>query len=139
MSVGHAPTTSALLIALRSTGFPVGEHEAPVPTPTDKPYAILYVIGGGFAFGPPLVDHTQNAGLVYQVTTIGQRRDQVEKCADRMRQAVLGRSGTGAYSTAITPVGLKVIDRDLDSFAGLDKVDEIWSSSERYRLTVTPA
>lgn len=139
MSVAHAPITSALLAALRSTGFDVGEHEAPVPTPADKPYGILYVIPGGFAFGPPLVDHTQNAGLVYQVSTIGQRRDQVEKCADRMRAAVLSRTGAGAYVTAITPAGLKVIDRDLDSFGGLDKVDDVWTSSERYRLTVTPA
>lgn len=139
MSVPHEPVTAAVLAALRTTGLEVGDHEAPIPTPTDEPYGILYLIPGGSTWGPPMVDHTESAALVYQSTTVGQRRDQVEKCADRFRTAVLGRTSTGAYSTAITPAGLVVIDRDLDSFGGVDQADEVVTLTERWRLTVTPA
>lgn len=138
MTSAHEPVTSALLAALQGSGFAVGDHEAPVPTPDDRPYAILYAIPGGGTWGPPLVDHTESAQLVFQVNSIGQRRDQVQKLADRLRHLVLGRTGTGGYATALAPAGLAVIDRDLDSHSGVEKSDEVWTSIERYRLTVTP-
>lgn len=139
MSAAHAPVTAALLAALQSSGFSIGDHEAPVPTPDDEPYAILYAIPGGASWGPPLTDHTRSAGLVYQVTSIGQRRDQVEMLADVLREVVLGRTGEGSYATAISPVGLVVAYRDLDADGGVDKDGLVWSSAERYQLTVTPA
>lgn len=141
MSADRAPLTAALLVALRSTGFSVGDHEAPVPPPTDKPYAILYAIPGGGAWGPPLFDHTQGGIAVYQATYVGQRRDQVETLRDRLRRVVLGRTATGTYLTAISPAGLAVIDRDLDADAGVssDAGHLLWTAVDRYRLTTTPA
>lgn len=137
MSVSQEPVTAALLVALATSGLAGGDHEAPVPTPTDEPYWLLEYLWST-TWGPPLVDHNESAVVVYQVTSVGQRRDQVERCRDRLRQTILGRTPTGAYLTAIAPAGLAVIDRDHDSSAPVDIVDTVVTASERYRLTVTP-
>ena len=139
MSSPHEPVTSALLAALRTSGFAIGDHEAPVPVPDDEPYSILDHIPGGWAWGAALVDHTAGAALVYQTSTIGQRRDQAQALDDRLRELVLGRTAGGAYVTPITPVGLVVVDRDLDAFGGVDVEKEVVTVTSRYRLTVTPA
>ncbi|MGI8426217.1 MAG: hypothetical protein ACR2M4_06395 [Actinomycetota bacterium] len=139
--------TANLRTALATaTGRPIGNHVAPDPpagaNSPSVPYGILYAVGGGGFGGPEFASPTADAAVVYQVTSIGIRPDQVEWLADRVRKTILGRDVNGAFVTAITaPTGYVLGDRWPDAGAGpIDPGDNsLYSLAERYVFWLTPA
>ncbi len=136
--------TSALLTMLAAgTGKPVGDHKAPLATA--PPYSVLYSIPGGGFWGAALVGPDADADFVYQVDSVGLKRNQAEWLADRVRRSVLARSSSGAFQVTITPpAGLKVADRLPDGGPGGVQVagvppHEVFSVAERFVLRVVPA
>lgn len=139
----RAPLTAAVLAALRAMGeWQVGDGVAPrapdgSPTPP-TPYLILYSIDGGGFTGPEWHDPHADATFVYQVTAVGERRDQVETLMDRARARLVGRGTDGSYLVALEPSGCVVGDRSIDSVGGVDREGLVFSSVERFAFTVTP-
>lgn len=141
----RAPVTAAVLVTLRAMGsWQVGDGAAPAPTAgqalATTPYLILYSIDGGGFSGPEWNAPHADATLVYQVTVVGERRDQVEMLADKVRARILGRGSNGAFLATITPTGAVVMDRDSDGGpGGVDHDGTVFTFAERFALTVTPA
>lgn len=126
-----------------ATGKPCGDAKAPLDVA--PPYAVVHTISGGGYWGPGLVAPEDSADWVYQIDAVGDRRDQAEWLADKIRLTVLGRDAAGAFLTAISePSGLRIIDRRSDGGAGGVEVEgtpphEVYTASERYVVSVTPA
>ncbi|MEU0839482.1 hypothetical protein ABZ370_08425 [Streptomyces sp. NPDC005962] len=142
------PVTRALAALLEhTTGRPcgVGEHPrvqqksgwdtAPVP------YMILDSLPAEFA-GPPLWDWHADAAWAYQITSVGERADQVEWLADRVRAGVVGRTDGGWAQDLAVPEA-RVIDRELTYDAGgepsVSAAGVIVSYVQRVTITVTSA
>ncbi|WP_406349586.1 hypothetical protein OHB10_32200 [Streptomyces sp. NBC_01597] len=142
------PVTRALAALLEhATGRPCGIGELPrvqgksgwVPAPV--PYTILDSLPAEFG-GPPLWDWHADAAWSYQITSVGERGDQVEWLADRVRAGVVGRTD-GHWSHDLHVPEARVIDRELTYDAGGDPsvsvAGAIVSYVQRFTITVTPA
>ena len=141
-------TNSLLAMLTAGTGRPVGDHKAPpppAPPAVYHPYSVLYSIPGGGFLGAALVAPDADADFVYQVDSVGVRRDQTEWLADRVRRSMLARTASGAFQVSLlSPAGLKIADRLPDGGAGGVQVDgtpphEVFSIAERFVLRVVPA
>jgi hypothetical protein len=117
------PVTRALAALVeQTTGRPCGIGELPRVQgksgwePAAVPYTILDSLLAEFT-GPPLWDWHADAAWSYQVTSVGQRADQVEWLADRVRAGLVGRDGDGWTHDLRIPQ-LRVIDRELTYDAG---------------------
>ena len=136
-------TTALLSMLAAGTGKPVGDHKAPLST--EPPYCVLYSIPGGGYWGAALVGPEADADFVYQVDSVGLKRNQTEWLADRVRRSMLARTSSGAFQVTINPpLGLKVADRVPDGGPGGVQVDgdpphEVFSVAERFVLRVVPA
>lgn len=109
----------------------------PPDTPAN-PYWILYPLPGGGHTGP--AQHAEaDATFVYQVTVVGERADQIEGGADRVRAAMLGRGTDGVPRLLGVTLGtVRVMDVEMASFGGVDDVQsDTGSSAEVYALSVT--
>ncbi|MDX3224562.1 hypothetical protein [Streptomyces sp. ME19-01-6] len=149
MSTARLPVTRELaaLIA-KITGCPCGIGELPRVRrqagewkPASVPYTILDSLPGDFS-GPPLWDRHADAAWSYQVTSVGERADQVQWLADRVRAGIVGRADDGwAYDVRLPEA--RVIDRQLDYDAAGDQsvsaAGVIVSYVQRFTITVTPA
>ncbi|WP_405803409.1 hypothetical protein [Streptomyces sp. NBC_01187] len=149
MTAARLPVTRTLaeLIA-ESTGRPCGTGELPrIQTPSGEwepacaPYTILDSLPGEFT-GPPLSDWHADAAWSYQVTSVGERADQVEWLADRVRRGIVGRAnGQWAYDLLVPEA--RVIDRELTYDAAgepsVSAAGAIVSYVQRFTITVTPS
>ncbi|MDN0193917.1 hypothetical protein [Streptomyces sp. S.PNR 29] len=148
MSAPRLPVTRALAALIeKATGRPCGIGELPRVQlesgewePAGAPYTVLDSLPGEFS-GPPLEDWHADAAWGYQVTSVGEREDQVQWLADRVRAGIVGRaSGRWAYDLHIPQA--RVIDRELDHEAGgepsLSAAGAIVSYVQRFTITVTP-
>jgi hypothetical protein len=92
--------------------------------------------------GPPLWDWHADAAWAYQVTSVGERADQVEWLADRVRAGVVGRTD-GRWTHDLHVPEARVIDRELTYDAGgepsVSAAGAIVSYVQRVTITVTPA
>lgn len=94
-----------------ATGRPVEIEIAPSADDSnawaDLPYVVV-TPGGGLPFsGAPFCDMYEDASFGYQITSVGERQDQVEAVADRVRLAFLGRDRFGfIYDLNITGVNV---------------------------------
>lgn len=88
--------------AAAATGKPCGRGRLPLVDgrPASLPHSVLYP-QGRLTDGAPLADKAEDAHLVYQVTVMAARTDQAEWLADRVRQAVLGRTSSGEWVSPI--------------------------------------
>lgn len=149
MTFPRLPVTRALSALIeKATGRPCGIAELPrvqtesgVWESAGTPYAVLDSLPGDFS-GPPLEDWHADAAWGYQVTSVGERGDQVEWLADRVRAGVVGRrDGEWLYDLRI-PQG-RVMDRELDYDSGgetsVSAAGAIVSYVQRFTITVTPA
>ncbi|MFJ5307478.1 hypothetical protein [Streptomyces sp. NPDC088350] len=142
------PVTRALTALVEQiTGRPCGVGELPRVQgksgwePATVPYTVLDSLPAEFT-GPPLWDWHADAAWSYQVTSVGERADQVEWLADRVRAGLVGRDDNGwAYDLRIPQ--LRVIDRELTYDAGgepsVSAAGAIVSYVQRVTITVTPA
>ncbi|GHJ28577.1 hypothetical protein TPA0910_30100 [Streptomyces hygroscopicus subsp. sporocinereus] len=142
------PITRALAALLeQATGRPCGIGELPRVQgksgwePAPAPYTILDSLPAEFG-GPPLWDWHADAAWSYQVTSVGERADQVEWLADRVRAGVVGRTD-GHWSHDLHVPEARVIDRELTYDAGgepaVSAAGAIVSYVQRVTITVTPA
>ncbi|MFJ9356993.1 hypothetical protein [Streptomyces mirabilis] len=142
------PVTRALAALLKhATGRPCGIGELPRVQgksgwePAPVPYTILDSLPAEFC-GPPLWDWHADAVWSYQVTSVGERGDQVEWLADRVRAGVVGRTDDH-WSHDLHVPEARVIDRELTYDAGgepsVSAAGAIVSYVQRFTITVTPA
>ncbi|MGW3121357.1 hypothetical protein ACWDBW_30110 [Streptomyces sp. NPDC001107] len=143
------PVTRALAALVeRATGRPCGVGELPRVQresgewePASAPYTILDSLPGEFT-GPPLEDWHADAAWTYQLTSVGERGDQVEWLADRVRVGLVGRSD-GRWTHDLPVPEVRVIDRELTYDAGgepsVSAAGVIVSYVQRFTITVTPA
>lgn len=145
MSLPRLPLTQALASVLASaTSRPCGVAVLPRAEggePAAFPYLILDSLPGEFS-GPAFSDWHADAAWAYQVTSVGERADQVQWLADQVRSALFDR-GPGGWRTGIAVPGMRVIDRELTADMGGDPVDgsrgSIVTYVQRFTLTVSPA
>ncbi|MGW4596646.1 hypothetical protein ACWEOA_15270 [Streptomyces sp. NPDC004457] len=141
------PVTRALATLIeRATGRPCGIGELPRVQgksgwePALVPYTILDSLPAEFG-GPRLWDWHADAAWSYQVTSVGERTDQVEWLADRVRVGVVGRTD-GHWSHDLHVPEARVIDRELTYDAGgepsVSAAGAIVSYVQRVTITVTP-
>ncbi|MER5546490.1 hypothetical protein ACWDBP_35010 [Streptomyces sp. NPDC001233] len=149
MTAPRLPVTRALAALITdATGRPCGIGELPLVQgksgdwkPAAAPYTILDSLPGEFS-GPPLADWQADAAWSYQVTSVGERGDQVQWLADRVRNGVVGRRD-GSWAHDLHVAQGRVIDRELAHDAGgetsVSAAGAIVSYVQRFTITVTPA
>lgn len=137
-------TAALKQMLMDATGRPVEVNRAPFQNNdtkivADVPYAIIYPLpGGGSVAGSQLYHPDEDMVFVYQVTSVALRDDQADWMGDKVRWAMLGRDGQGAFRWALTPSGMTITDRRLSGAAGgLDLVDQIYQVPESYSIYVT--
>lgn len=106
----------------------------------ESPYAIIYPINdGGFwgGMGAP----ESSAEFTYQITSVGDRGDQCEWLADKIREVLLGRDTSGDFSTAFTLTdGWKVAQRYSELGAGsMIRVDKLWTTDDTFCFHIVRA
>ncbi|WP_275560754.1 hypothetical protein [Streptomyces sp. 5-6(2022)] len=142
------PVTRALAALVeQATGLPCGIGELPRVQgrsgwePAPAPYTILDSLPAEFS-GAPLWDWHADAAWSYQVTSVGERADQVQWLADRVRAGVVGRTD-GRWTHELRIPQARVIDRELTYDAGgepsVSAAAAIVSYVQRVTITVTPA
>lgn len=133
----------------------MGDHEAPPDTPlltasaTELrrafPYSVLYSIPGGLLDGPPLGAPAVDAIFVYQVSSIGLRRDQADWMADTVRRTLLSRNPAGIWQVPLqAPDGWVISARLAEGNTAGVSVDgqppyRIFRVDERFHIGITPA
>lgn len=121
--------TDAVIAKLEAAGLNVGDADAEGLT---APYAVLYDIPGGRSFGT-LENPNDDAELVFQVTCVGETREQSAWVADKAITALL---------SGLTVSGRSIARVTIDSFPGTfperDASPPLFTSTPRFRLTTTP-
>lgn len=139
MTPDVAPVTAALVAFLAAlTGRPVGEATAPLVNglPAVPPYAIVYPLAGGTTWGPMLEGPDEGAQLPYQITSVGLRSDQATWMADKVRQAILGRTNGSLTSPLVVP-GVTVLDREFSAYGGQDREGDVVSVPDTFLIHVS--
>ena len=126
-------TTDALLTHLATTGLEVGDAVAPANS--DRPYLVLYRIGD-FDIDGPLSGASEDAIPQYQVTSVGDTREQAEWAQTKARTAMTGSDPT-------SPVGYKVFRPRLTPGPGTTRDDgwdpPLFYAVDTYQFNTTPA
>jgi hypothetical protein len=138
MPIVAGTVDAALLTRLRTgSGKQIGDGRSPYPqgsTPA-YPYGVMYPIPSGPRDGP-LADPHADLTLVYQVTCIGQQREQARWLADRIINDLL-------YGAALVIVGAKVTFVELEVNPGVERDDTtggppLYVATPRFRFSFTP-
>lgn len=127
--------TDALVAMLTAhVGRPVGD--AQVPADVGLPYLIVYPLPTGDIYGD-LESPQGMAQVPFQLTAVGERRDQLDALLDRARHAILDRVGS-SFTNPIAPAGATVIDREWSGGTVLepDLMNEVPQKVDRYTLHV---
>ena len=116
------------------------------------PYAVLYRIPGGSSdVTPDMADSPHTVTAVWQVTTVGRFRNQVERAAQAAHDRLVGRARAPglnqpwAYAHPLAmPPGWVCTERRPDpSMPGIDRSGEhpnaVFSLPARFHLTIAPA
>lgn len=132
--------TAALLDLLETTTLPIGDHTAPAEV-AGKPWAVLYSIPGGEQSTANLAAVEDGTDLIYQVSSVGRRRDQAEWMADLIRAVIVGRTAGAFTATWPAMAGLKVADRQMwGGVGGVEPSGEaphrVWSVAERFLIRI---
>ena len=130
--------TDAVLALLRSTTLEIGDGVAPRnvdKSEIDPPYAVLYPLVGGNLDGP-LSDSQADVSLMYQITAVGETRQQVQVILDIAR-VVFKREN-------LTVIGRVVRDiRLVSPYSGTVRDDDLpvplFYGYDRYEVDTTPS
>jgi hypothetical protein len=130
--------TDAILTLLRSTTIEIGDGQAPRnadKSEIDPPYAVLYSLTGGL-FDGPLSDSQADVSLIYQVTAVGEIRQQAQVILDVIR-AVMKKENLAITGRAVRDVRL------VSPNSGLVRDDDLpnplFYGYDRYEVDTTPA
>lgn len=142
--IPRAPTTAALLAALRAKFLPILVGDGAVPltaggVSAKAPYAVLLPLWSNLS-GPPYgQDRHADAEWVYQLSLYGLRGDQIEGMRDKAFGVVLGKTGTG-YTVDLDTDEVKIMERDLKEDNGVGEPSgSVLPLDLRFSLHATPA
>jgi hypothetical protein len=122
--------TDAVVVALEAAGLSVGDGSG---DGLSVPYCVVYNISGGRMSGN-LDDPFEDADLVYQVTCVGQTREQAEWVADKATVTLVnGLSVTGRSIVLVTPEGGPGTRPDRDV------TPPVYFTTPRFTIKSTPA
>lgn len=120
--------TDAVLAALEAQGLTVGDADA---KGLSGKFCVVYRIPGGESSGP-LDAPNDDAELIYQVTCVGDTREQAEWVEDKVMNLLDG----------ITVEGRSISRVDLDSYDGIRRDDALplprFYATPRFRIYSTP-
>lgn len=131
--------TEAVLVNLRMSTIPIGDGV--IPRNADKsieivPYAALYPIVGG-DFDGPLNDTQADVTLHYQITAVGETRQQAQVIIDILRARMLDKSNFTIAGRSVRDVRL------ITPFSGIIRDDDLpnplFYGYDRYELDTVPA
>lgn len=130
--------TQGLLDALDPAPFSIGDGEAPRladKTEIDPPFAVLYALPGG-QFDGPLSDSQADVTLIYQITAVGETRQQAQIVIDVCR--------TLMKKANVTVTNRRVRDlKHLTPYSGTIRDDDLpnplFYGYDRYELDTTPS
>lgn len=107
----------------------------------NTPYTIIYPMGGGDFAGPPFAFPEADAAFAFQITSVGNRGDQVEWMADTVREVMVGRdSQTRQFVHPLIIPGLVVQSREVMGPPGpMDRDGNVFSVAESYIVRVSTA
>lgn len=142
----RSEVTDALIAVLAAdTGKQIGDHEAPgesddPPTEPTLPYAIVYHITHGptvaSSEAPTMPDREQLH--IYQVTCIGETREQADWLSHKCRRAITDRTiNPNGWRLQIGSTNTLVIDRHNNVSVSPGREGALWRGSDRYQLMVT--
>lgn len=130
--------TEAILALLRSTTLEVGDGVAPRnvdKSEIDPPFATLYPLIGG-TFDGPLSDSQADISLMYQVTAVGQTRQQAQVILDIIR-AVFKRENLTITNRVVRDIRLA------SPYSGTVRDDDLpvplFYGYDRYEVDTTPS
>lgn len=124
-----------LLEQLRAELVPlVGDGAAPADV-RQLPYYVLHTIPGGMLSGS-FADQHEDLELVVQLNATGGNREQAQFALAAGRAVVLGRTN-GAWSVPLAGAGWVVYHREHDMDGGVERVEQLHTATDRYRLHVT--
>lgn len=129
--------TAALLTVLATAPFPVGDGEAPRDVDAaeiDPPYAVLYPIPGG-RFDGPLSDSQADVTLQYQITAVGETRQQTQVIIDICR-GLMKKANVTVPSRRVRD--LKHLTPSAGVMRDDDLPDPLFYGYDRYELDTTP-
>lgn len=130
------PVTDALVAFITTvTARPVGESSS--PTAVDPPFAVIDPLPSSDFWGAEYHESQSGSTLTYQITSVGVRRVDAEALADTVRHALLDRSESGAFVTAMPVTGLAVLDRELVSYGGVDSERGVYNVRDVFSIHVT--
>ena len=145
----HLATKAFADLLATASGLPVGRGQKPANT--QPPYYILYSLDTQVS-GAPFTDLSEDASLVWQITSVSGPNsavissagylDQAELMADKARKAVLERNPiTRKWVNPLSVPGYRDMCRELETEPGAtsDPTDAIISYVQRFRIDWTPA
>lgn len=130
-------------LELDASGAQVGDHGPPVSP--RFPFWVVWHVPGGALYGPPLGAAIADADLVFQVDSVGKTRKQAQLLARRARALIAAPTVNGVLQPAAAqPSGLSIRGRMPEGPVGSplpegDRPNEVYTSSERFVISVTPA
>lgn len=130
--------TDAILALLRTTTIEIGDGEMPRgadKSETDPPYAALYPLIGG-QFDGPLSDSQADVTLLYQITAVGQTRQQAQVIIDITR-AIMQRENLSITGRAVRDIRLVTPNSGL--VRDDDLPNPLFYAYDRYEVDTTPA
>ena len=121
--------TDGVIASLEAAGLTVGDADAEGLSP---PYCVVYAIPGG-GFTGTMENPFEDGELPYQVTCVGETREQAEWATDKALTAlVAGVTVTGWNVVLVSPDGHPGVRPDHDVSPPL------FYSTPRFRLKTTP-
>lgn len=130
--------TQGILTALAPVPIPLGDGVAPRnpdQTEIDPPFVVLYSLPGG-RFDGPLPDSQADVVLIYQITAVGETRQQAQVALDICR-------GLMKKANVIIPNrkvrDLKHITPNSGVIRDDDLPDPLFYGYDRYELDTTPS
>ena len=127
--------TDAVIAKLAGTsGFSTFDSNAPAPEDRPEKYVVVYPIPGG-SRGGTLAGPFDDAEIVYQVTCVGQTRQQAEWVRDKVEAALLtGITVSGRHIPLVRPEG-----GDDGTYRDDTVTPPLYYTTPRYRVHTTPA
>lgn len=125
------------------TSRPVGVARAPYDESDPReiesfPYIVVTPYAGSEFTGPPFGQMHDDASYAYRVTSVGDRHDLTEAVADAIREAILGRDGSGWINEFSVPGVDVMMRRPLGAPGRLDREGRVFNQTDTYQFDLTP-
>lgn len=132
-------TVDRTILSKPAPGKVVGDHTAPLAVAGEGnprlPYCAVYGLPGGVPERSWTGDG--DIAVTYQVTSVGDQRNQAEALSDLVRSLILDVGAVG-HQHAITPAGRsKVIGRFLESAGAPSQEGKLWNVVDLFHFDLS--